>query len=134
MANTDHPFLTEGSIAAPYWQGLSRGELLYQKCGACGSGQLPPRAQCTHCLSDDVALTPASGRGHIVSWVVYHQAIHQRFKDKVPYNVAIVELEEGARLITNIVGIDNAGLRIGLPVTVTIEEEDGLALARFRPA
>jgi uncharacterized OB-fold protein len=134
MVNAEHPFFAKGTTAAPYWEGLARGELLYQKCGDCGKGQLPPRTQCTHCLSDNITWQRASGSGRIVSWVVYHYAIHERFKDKVPYNVAIVELAEGARLVTNIVEADNAELRIGAPVELVIEEEDGLALARFRLA
>jgi uncharacterized OB-fold protein len=134
MVNTEHAFFAKGSTAAPYWEGLARGELLYQRCGACGNAQLPPRTQCTRCLAGGLTWQRASGLGRIVSWVVYHQAIHKRFETKVPYNVAIVELEEGARLVTTIIGVDDAALRIGLPVTLTIEEEDGLALARFKPA
>jgi len=67
-----------------------------------------------------------------VSWVVYHKAYHDAFRDRVPYNVAVVELEEGARLITN-VAAPNDSLRIGLPVRLRVEEAFGLPLPRFAP-
>ena len=72
----------------------------------------------------------ASGKGRVVSWVIYHHAYHEAFKEQLPYNVALVELDEGPRLITNIVNPD-AGIAAERPVKLQIEDEHGVALARF---
>ena len=66
----------------------------------------------------------------MISWVIYHHAYHEAFKDRVPYNVTLVELDEGPRLITNIVNPE-AGIKAERPVTLKIEDEHGVALARF---
>jgi uncharacterized OB-fold protein len=116
----------------PYWSGLAEGALRFQRCDHCGHAWLPPRAECPSCLRAQWFWQPSSGRARLVSWVVYHIAYHDHFADKLPYNVAVVELEEGPRLITNIV--DAGNLAIDQPLVLTIEREDGVALARFRPA
>jgi uncharacterized OB-fold protein len=120
-------------VNRPYWEGLRAGVLRIQRCRACGNAWLPPREACPNCLAADPDWVEASGHGTVLSWVVYHKAYHDAFRDRVPYNVAIVELEEGARLITNIVA-PNDSLRIGLPVQLRIEADFGLALPRFTPA
>ena len=127
------PLPTVTPLTEPYWQGLADGELRHQVCGACGHVWLPAREECPRCLSDQVSWTPSSGRGRIISWVMYHHASHPAFADRVPYNVAIVELEEGARLITNIVA-DESELAIERPVVLRIESESGVHLPRFAPA
>jgi uncharacterized OB-fold protein len=77
-----------------------------------------------------MGLADASGKGRVISWVIYHHAYHEAFKDRLPYNVALVELDEGPRLITNIVN-PQAGIAAEKPVTLKIEDEHGVALARF---
>jgi len=117
-------------INAPLWDGLKQGRLHYQAC-ACGHAWLPPRALCPQCLGTDWAWREASGHGEIVSWVVYHVAYHPSFKDKLPYNVAIVELKEGPRLITNILA-PNETLSIGAPVQLAVDTTLATPLAQFR--
>ena len=120
-------------ISESYWQGLEEGELRYQHCEACGNAWLPARGECPRCLKAEWQWTRATGRGRLVSWTVYHIAHHPAFADRLPYNVAIVDLEEGPRLITNIVNPDEAGgLAIDRPVELVIERDHGVALARFR--
>lgn len=127
------PEIIETPVTAPYWQALAQGRLDFQRCRACGHGWLPARAHCPACLSSDSEWQPASGRGRIVSWVVYHAAYAPHLAERVPYNVAIVELAEGPRLITNIVDHpDGKGLGIGAPVELVIETDFGRALPRFR--
>jgi uncharacterized OB-fold protein len=117
----------------PYWDGLKQGELRFQRCKSCGNCWLPARESCPKCLTADPEWQAASGRGKILSWVVYHTAYHDAFKDRVPYDVTLVELEEGPRLLTNIVnGERGAALRLNAPVTLKIEHEGELALARFK--
>ena len=119
----------------PYWDGLATGVLRHQHCSTCSNNWLPARDACPNCLAPDPVWTAASGRGRIVSWVVYHKAYHDAFADRVPYDVTLVELDEGPRLLTNIVDGDaGRALSVGAPVELTIEREGDLALARFRLA
>ena len=115
----------------PHWQGLREGRLMIQRCTNCGYHWLPAREDCPSCLHDGYRWVQASGRGRLISWVVYHTAFDKAFADRLPYSVAVVELEEGARTITNIVNWRD-GLRADQPVELAVEEEDGVALARFR--
>lgn len=130
---TEMPLPAVTPLTEPYWKGLEAGELRHQVCGSCGRVWLPAREECPSCLSDDVSWAASSGRGRIISWVVYHQASHPAFVQRVPYNVAIVELDEGARLITNIVA-DQSELAIERPVALRVEQEDGCFLPRFELA
>lgn len=119
-------------LTRPYWDALSQGHLVFQRCD-CGNAWLPARRQCPSCLQDAVRWDRASGRGRLLSWVVYHTAYHEAFASRLPYNVALVELEEGPRLITNMLD-DPASLVGDAPVVLQIEHEGGQALARFRLA
>ena len=114
-------------------QALLEGRMLYQAC-LCGHRWLPPRHECPLCLGPQWTWKQAGGRGHLVSWVVYRVAYHEAFKNRIPYNVAIVELAEGFRIISNIIGHpDGKGLSVDMPLAMKIEIENGMALARFVP-
>lgn len=126
----DFPAPARTSLSEPYWQGLEEGRLRFQRCARCAHAWLPPRAECPECLQADWRWETASGRGRLISWAVYHIAYHAYFKDKLPYNVALVELEEGPRLISNVVGTNT--LRIDQLLELSIEREANTALARFR--
>lgn len=130
---TQMPLPTVTPLNQPFWTGLEAGELRFQRCVACRHAWLPAREECPSCLSDDVAWEPSNGRARLISWVIYHQAFHPAFADRLPYNVAVVELEEGPRLITN-VNADEDALAIELPLVVSIEIESGSCVARFTPA
>lgn len=119
-------------LTATYWKALDEGRLVFQRC-ACGHAWLPAMRHCPACLAEGPRWETASGRGRIVSWVVYHTAYHEAFASRLPYNVALVELEEGPRLITNILD-DNALLACDAPVALEITRDEGVALARFRLA
>lgn len=119
----------------PYWNGLAEGELRFQHCAACGRNWLPARDACPACLSAAPEWRRSAGMGRVVSWVVYHTAYHESLKDRIPYNVALVELDEGPRLLTNIVGVKGGdGIAAGARVRLAIETEGTVALARFRLA
>jgi uncharacterized OB-fold protein len=117
-------------LSKPYWDALAEGRLTFQHCGNCGHNWLPPRAECPECLGAEWEWQTASGKGRVISWVIYHHAYHEAFRDRLPYNVALVELDEGPRLITNIVNPE-AGMKAERPVELRIEDEHGVALARF---
>jgi uncharacterized OB-fold protein len=121
-------------VAAPYWEALAAGRHTFQRCTACGHAWLPPRHECPSCLQSAYDWEKASGRGRLVSWVVFHVAFDPAFAARLPYNVAIVELAEGPRLISNVVGIDDPEtLAIDQPLELVIESEDGVAIPRYRP-
>jgi uncharacterized OB-fold protein len=119
-------------VNAPYWSALGEGRLTYQSC-ACGHRWLPPRADCPNCLGRQWTWQTASGDATLVSWVVFHTPPSEAFEGRTPYTVAVVQLDEGPRMITNIDDApDGKGLRIGQRLTLAIHREDDLAIARFR--
>lgn len=128
------PVPVRDGLTTPYWQALEQGILTFQRCAACNAAWLPPRGECPECLAADWRWESASGRGKLVSWVVYHVAYHPAFKDRLPYTVAVVELAEGPRLISNVIGAaDPESLRIDQGLRLVVEHEHGFALPRFRP-
>ena len=133
MLDTTFPAPEPTELSSPYWSALDDGRLTFQKCGACGHAWLPARGECPRCLSRASSWQTASGRARLVSWVVYHHGYHPYYAERLPYNVAVVELEEGPRLISNIIAGEQA-LRIDMPLTLVIQREAGTALARFKPA
>ncbi len=117
-----------------YWEGCGWNELILQRCRSCGTLQHRPRALCVSCLSDEIEHFPASGRGTVYSFTVTHQNQAPGFREALPYVLAYVELEEGVRLLTNIVGCSPEDVRIGLPVEVEYAQLEGdIAVPRFHP-
>ena len=132
---TDRPVPQPDLVSAPFWEATLRGELLIQKCPACGHRQFYPRALCTAC-----AATPewevASGKGVVHTFSVIRQNPAQPFKRWRPYTVAIVELDEGVRMMTELIGIAADDVTIGMEVEVAFvpaHEVDDVALPFFRP-
>ena len=119
-------------LDAEYQHALENGRLIYQHCDHCGYNWLPPREQCPECLGDNWKWLDAAGTGRLISWTIYHIAYHSDFADRLPYNVALVELDEGPRLVTN---IDNpgelGGLGIEKPVKLKIVRTGSRPLAKF---
>ena len=130
----DFPAPPVTELTAPYWDGLAEGELRFQRCRTCRNAWLPPREECPRCWDAQWDFEASAGSGTLVSWVVYHKAYHPYFQDKLPYNVAVVELAEGPRLLTNVVVEDHAMLSLDQPVELAVEQESGWSLARFRLA
>ncbi len=132
--NTTLPDPDINDASKPYWDALQTGKLTFQHCRHCGNNWLPARAECPKCLEADWAWQDASGKAKLISWVVFHRAFHPAFADRLPYNVAIVELSEGPRMITNIVVDDAETLKIDQPLKFVPAQEQGHGIARFRPA
>ena len=119
--------------SAEYWAALRQGQLLVQRCQECGHHQLYPRDRCVACRGE-VTFVEASGRATVYSFTVIRQQYLRPFRDWVPYVVALVDLEEGPRLMTNIVGVDPDDVSIGMAVRARFEpvsEDAGIAL--FEP-
>lgn len=115
-----------------FWDGLRDNKLLIQQCDGCGTLRHPPRPMCPHCRSLDWTAIESSGRGTVYSYVMPHQPRFPFFD--YPYVVALVELEEGVRLVSNLTDIDPADITVGLPVEVYFQTFDGdLVLHQFRP-
>lgn len=116
-------------VSAPYWAALGEGRLSFQAC-ACGHRWLPARERCPACLGTDWRRETAAGGARLVSWVVYHVAYHPAFADRLPYNVAVVELDEGPRLISNVLAEPGA-LRGDARLRLRIDPGERVPLPRF---
>ncbi|HJQ83806.1 MAG TPA: Zn-ribbon domain-containing OB-fold protein [Candidatus Binatia bacterium] len=118
-----------------FWEALARHELYFQRCRACGTNRLYPRAVCPACLSSATEWVRASGRGTVYSFTVTHQNQAPGFREELPYVLAIVELEEGVRLMTNVVGCAPDAVRIGMPVEVVFDDvTPEVTLLKFQPS
>ncbi|MGH9901584.1 MAG: Zn-ribbon domain-containing OB-fold protein [Pyrinomonadaceae bacterium] len=118
-----------------YWEAARRHELVLQQCAACARFRFYPRVVCPHCFSDGFEWRRAAGRGTVYSFTVIHRAPFPAFRDKVPYVLALIELDEGVRMMTNVVGCDPDAVRIGMPVEVTFEDvTEEVTLPQFKPA
>ena len=118
-----------------YWEACQRRELVVQRCLDCGRLRHYPRALCPACLSQRVEWVRCSGRGTVYTFTVTHQNQSPGFRDALPYVLAYVELEEGVRLLTNIVECAPEAVRIGMPVAVVFEDATPeVTLPKFKPA
>lgn len=127
------PTLTEEN--RPFWDSCKAGRLSFQKCSRCGHLRYPISPFCPRCLSADSTWTPVSGRGTVFSYVVFHQAYHPGFKGDLPYNVALVQLEEGPRMYGNVVGVPNDAVKIGDTVEAVFDPvTPEITIPRFRLA
>ena len=118
----------------PFWDAARRHELVVQRCTGCGTHRFPARDICSRCLSRDAAWTPVSGRGSVFSWAIMHQVYHPGFAAEVPYAVVVIELDEGARLVSNLVDCAPADIRAGMPVEVVFDDvASDVSLPKFRP-
>ncbi len=119
----------------PFWEGCRRHELVLQRCADCGTVRHRPRALCPGCLSSEIEWIRASGRGTVYSYTATHQNQAPLFRGAVPYVLAYVDLEEGVRMLTNVVGCDPGEVRVGMPVQVEFVDVDpDRSVPRFRPA
>jgi len=118
-----------------YWSAAKEHRFVIQKCRDCGEHQFYPRGVCSHCLSSALDWVEASGSGTVYSFSVNYRAPHPGFAGKTPFVLAIVELAEGPRMMTNIVDCDPESVRIGMPVVVTFDDvTEEITLPKFRPA
>jgi len=119
----------------PFWDGLKEGKFLIRHCNACGRDHYYPRPFCPTCWSDDVSWKEVSGRGKVYTYSVVHVNDLPPFNERVPYVAAIVELDEGPRLMTNIEGVPFDELRADMAVVVEYKPiSDDVTIPVFRPA
>jgi uncharacterized OB-fold protein len=120
---------------APYWEYCRKHELRMQKCQQCGYIRFPVSIVCPKCHSLEAEWTRLSGKGRVYSFIIYHQAYHPSYKDDLPYAVAIIQLDEGPRMESNIIDCKMEDIKIDMPVEVTFDDvTDEVTLPKFKPA
>jgi uncharacterized OB-fold protein len=131
------PIPPANPVSAPYWDAARHHGFVIQRCRSCDRHAFHPRTTCPHCGARDLAWEPVSGRATVYTFTVARRPTHPAFADRIPYVIAIVELAEGPRLTTNIVGCSPDAVHIGMVVEVDfddLEDEEATTLPVFRPA
>jgi len=125
----------ESPAGAPFWEASRERRFTLPWCRGCEQALWYPRETCPHCHGTDIEWRPASGRGTVYAASVQHRPANPLMADRVPYVVALIELDEGPRLMTNVVGCASDEVEVGMAVTVTWEAlSDGRHLPLFEPA
>ncbi len=118
----------------PFWDACALHHLAIQRCDSCGRFWFPPSNRCQHCWSEEFAWPEVSGYGELYTFTVYHRAYAPELVTQLPYVVGVVQLEEGPRLITNIIDCEPGQVRVGMPVEVVFRDiAEGVTLHAFRP-
>ena len=120
-------------VSQPFWDGCARGELLYQRCGSCQRAVFNPAPACRWCSSRELSWQRSAGLGSLYSWSVVWRPQSPAFQ--VPYAAALVDLDEGYQLLSNVIGCTPDDLRAGLRLRVEFHPVGGgFSLPYFRPA
>ena len=135
MQNYPKPLPVPDNVSAEFWEAASRHRLLIQRCLDCDARQSFPQSCCRECLSENIEWLETKGTGKIYSFTIVHRAPSLAFEEDVPYTVALVELDEGVRMISNIVEVEPQEVRVGMPVEVTFDDVGPtISLPKFRPS
>ena len=121
----------------PYWDGLKEGKLMLPRCGACKQAFFYPRVFCPKCHSRDVSWVQATGKGTLHSFGIGHQSFNKAFKMPPPYVLALVQLDEGPRMMTNLINVvaDPTAIKCDMPVQVVFHKvTDDVTVPLFEPA
>ena len=117
----------------PYWEGAKAGKVLIQKCTMCGMLQFYPRAYCLTCLNESMTWIEAAGGGEIYTFTINHRPANEYMKDKLPYAVAAIDLDEGVRMLANIVESDIRQIKCGTRVQFVFEKvSEEITLPQFK--
>ena len=128
------PIPVADEASEPFFRGAKERKLMLLRCAQCGQHRLPGRERCADCWSTEAEWVEASGRGKLYTFGIMHQQYHPAFAGAIPYNFALVELEEGPRLVTSIVDCPNEELRVDMPVQAVFDDvSEETTLVRFRP-
>ncbi len=131
MSSASTPLPRPTALSKPHWDGCREGALRVQRCTACSTFVFIPQPVCTACLSASLAWVEISGRGTLYSYTVVHRPQQPAFE--VPYTVAVVELEEGFHMLSNLIGVELDAIEIGMPLEVSFESmSDEITLPFFR--
>ena len=131
----DRPLPTPYTFSQPFWDATRRHELVLQKCSHCGTVRYYPRPRCPTCLSADSQWVQLSGDGSVYNFTIVHRPLARWFADKMHLICAVIELDEGVRMMSNVEGIDPSQVHIGMRVSVTFEDvTEEITPPKFRPA
>ncbi len=130
---TERPLPHPSPLTRPFWEGAARRELWMQRCHACGHRVFYPRHLCPVCGGDQLPWERMSGGGTVFTYTVARKPTHPAFAGREPYVIAVVELDEGPKLTTNIVGIPPEDVSIGLRVRAAFEDVGDVTLVQFEP-
>jgi hypothetical protein len=120
---------------APYWEACHNHQLLIQRCADCGKYQFYPRTVCSHCTGGNLEWAEASGRGKVISYTIMHRAVSKAYSDGGVTVLALIRLEEGVQMMSNIVDCDPGQVSTGMAVEVIFEDwSDEISIPMFRPA
>ncbi|MDY0067068.1 MAG: Zn-ribbon domain-containing OB-fold protein [Steroidobacteraceae bacterium] len=134
-SNLVRPLPLMDGLAKQFYDWCGRGELRFQRCKSCGTFRHIPRELCAECGSFDWEWARSSGKGVVFTYTVVERALHPAFMQATPYAAVVVELEEGVRILSNVVDCPPEDLRIGMPVRVDFERQsESVTLPVFRTA
>ena len=133
MAEQKKPMPIPDGDSHIFWQGCNENKLLIQQCKNCSKHIFYPRILCPHCFSEKVEWVESTGKGKIYSYTIARRGGGPAFKDDSPYAVALIELDEGVRMFSNIINIDVEKVKCDLPVEVVFEEQGDFSLPKFQP-
>ena len=127
------PVSQADELTEPFFAAGEEGRLLLATCGDCGEMRLPTSPACPACLAEGFEWREVSGRGTVYTFAIMHQRYHPAWEPDLPYNIAVVELEEGPRMPANVIGVANDEIAVGMAVEVAWEREGDAPVPRFRP-
>jgi hypothetical protein len=134
MSEYSKPLPEIDGSARTYWEGCKAGKLLLPRCRSCGELFFYPKHFCPACLSEELEWVEASGKGIVHTFTVISRAPSGAFEADVPYVIAIIDLQEGLRMLSNVIGIPPDQVRVGMPVEVVFEKvTEDVTLPKFRP-
>lgn len=121
-------------LSRPFWEAAKRHELIMPRCNTCSNVFFYPREACPVCLGADLGWTPVSGRGRVYSYTIVHQAVNAAFQPDAPYAYAVIQLDEGPRLVSNIVDCPVEDVTVDMPVTAAFDDvTPEVTLVKFKP-
>jgi len=122
-------------LTAPFWEAARRHELIMQRCIQCASWIFYPREQCPVCFSQNLEWAPVSGRGRVYAYTVVYQPAHPAFQSEAPYTYAVIQLDEGVRMVSNVVECKPDDVQVDMPVVAVFEDvSPEWTLVKFKPA
>lgn len=135
MSSVTKPVPRVSTWTAEFWKGCREGKLLIQRCRSCGKNIFYPRMCCIDCFSEDLEWVESSGKGRVYSYTIVRNNAPSAFLEDMPFVIAIVKLDEGVQMCTNIVGCAPEEVYCEMPVEVTFEKlNDEFTLPKFKPA
>jgi uncharacterized OB-fold protein len=118
----------------PFWEAAKRHELVIPRCKTCDQLFFYPRSECPRCLSNDIEWMKVSGRGHLHTYTVVYQPANAAFRDDTPYIYAVVQLNEGPRMVSNVVQCEIEAVRVDMPLEAVFDDvTPEWTLVKFKP-